>query len=481
MLIICLPCSCIGHLNTRLLLETIDFDMNRFTLIRILGPFFALVFVQLLVASNRPNILFILIDDLRWDALGIEGHPFVKTPHIDRIAREGIRFTRTFISNPICSPSRASFLTGQYCNNHGIIDNTERGPQSHRLTTFAAPIREAGYATAYLGKWHMGRDNTPRPDWEHWIGAAGNVKHDDPTLNFNGEDRLVKGYLTDLLTDYAIDYINRSDDRPFLLYLSHKSVHSPYIPADRHDDLYADQEIGQNPSYLDTLEGKPLLTPNVTPELTANMTADDFSPQARNQLRMITSVDEGIGRILDALDRIGKLDSTVVVFVSDNGYQWGEHSRRGKRLPYEASARVPLYIRYPSLINPGLVRSQLVVNTDLAPTFTELAGASTLAGVQGRSLVPLFGSSSVAWRSSVFLEYLAEKGKPDAPAWQAVRTSRWKFVRYMERPDVEELYDLRADPFELTNLADNRDLDKTIRSLSKELDRLAEMAGSKIL
>ncbi len=427
-------------------------------------------------ASQQPNIVFVLIDDLRYDALGAEGHPYVQTPAIDNIARDGIRFERFFVSNPICSPSRATILTGQYALTNGIVNNKDNSAESHTLQTFAIPIRAAGYRTAFFGKWHMGKDATPRPGWDHWIAMPGQGEHDDPILNFNGEERRVEGYMTDLLSRYVVEFIEQTDDRPFLVYLGHKSVHGPYIPADRHDDLYADREIARNPAYYDDLAGKPMLTPNINPELTSNMTADDFSPQAMNQLRMMNSVDEGMARIVEALKSKGELDNTVIVLTSDNGYSWGEHRRRGKRMPYEQSIRVPLYLSWPAGIEGGQNRSQLVLNTDIAPTLIELAGARQLPGNQGKSFVPLLEDPDAAGRDIIYLDYL--EPRRDHYLWHGVRTERWKYVRYYEHEDMEELYDLRADPWELTNLVREPELQDTVEELRAELDRLAKAAGA---
>ncbi len=418
---------------------------------------------------DRPNIIFVLIDDLRWDALGAAGHPFVRTPHIDRIAHEGLRLTRAFVSNPLCSPSRGTFLTGRYASTHGIIDNRERSEQSHHLPTFAPALQAAGYATAYVGKWHMGKDDSARPGWDHWVGFGGQGLHFDPELNFNGERRRVPGYTADILSDVAVDYIREPRGQPFLLYLSHKAVHAPYSPAERHADLYAAEPIAQNPAYFDDLAGKPAVTPNLTPELTDNMTTDDFVPQARNQLRMITSVDDGIGRIFEALAETDQLENTVFIFTSDNGYLWGEHGRRGKRLPYEDSIRVPLHVRYPEVISAGTVRDDLVSNVDLAPTFLELAGAPIDPAMQGRSLLPLWRGEDDSWRDMLYFEYIAEKHKADAPGWRAVRTPRWKYVSYTDRVGMDELYDMRADPWELTNLIREEELSGVMDELRARL------------
>src|SRR5262249_15208952 len=184
-------------------------------------------------ATAPPNIVFILMDDLRWDELGCTGHPFAKTPNIDRIAKEGANFRNFFVTLPLCSPSRASFLTGQYAHTHGVIDNTDHSPLSHRLVTFPRLLHDAGYDTAYIGKWHMGVDDSPRPGFDRWVSFKGQGVYIDPTLNTDGHAAKTNGYITDILNVAALDFVRAAHQKPFVLYLAHKAVHGPFTPAER--------------------------------------------------------------------------------------------------------------------------------------------------------------------------------------------------------------------------------------------------------
>ena len=215
--------------------------------------------------SSRPNIVFILIDDLRWDELGIAGHPYIKTPNIDRIGREGAMFRNAFMTTPLCSPSRASFLTGQYAHTHGIVDNVDRSAASHKLVTFPLLLHQAGYETAFIGKWHMGNDDKPRPGFDRWVSFKGQGSYMNPDLNEDGMSVKTNGYITDILTDHAVDFIKRRHDKPFLIYLAHKAIHPEvqqnndgsvdlsaaelFIPAERHRNLYAGKTIPRRPNY----------------------------------------------------------------------------------------------------------------------------------------------------------------------------------------------------------------------------------------
>jgi N-acetylglucosamine-6-sulfatase len=222
-----------------------------------------LAFAQMTPLSandQRPNIVFILIDDLRWDGLSITGHPFVKTPNIDRIGKEGAIFQNAFVTTPLCSPSRGSFMTGQYVHTHGIRGNGPQGAEiSHRMVTFSRLLKDSGYESAYVGKLHMGNDDSPRPGFDHWVSFKGQGVFENPPININGQSQKINGYMTDILNDHAVKFIKQEHKKPFVLYFSHKAVHGPFTPADRHKGKYADAKRPLPPNMNDSLEGKPAL------------------------------------------------------------------------------------------------------------------------------------------------------------------------------------------------------------------------------
>ncbi len=441
--------------------------------------------------SKRPNIVFILVDDLRWDALGCMGHPIARTPNIDRIANEGALFRNFFVSIPLCSPSRASFLTGTYPHTHGVIDNTDHSELSHKLVTFPKLLHDSGYETAYVGKWHMGNDDSPRPGFDHWVSFKGQGQYDNPMINVDGKASKVDGYITDILNDQALKFVKAEHSKPFMLYLAHKAVHGPFTPADRHKDLYANDPIKPAPSFNDPLTDKPALTREVEPPPAAkkknkkgkaeNAEGGNSGPSRerhvpekaiRSQLRALAAVNEGVGQLLKALEDSKQLDNTVFVFSSDNGFFWGEHGLADKRWAYEESIRDPLLIRYPKLIKPGVKLDQMVLNIDIAPTFLELAGVPVPKNVQGQSLLPLFKDPNAPWRHSFLTEYFMETHYPRTPTWQAVRTDRWKYIHYTELNDMDELYDLKADPYEMKNVIKEESAKPALKEMTSELERL---------
>ncbi|MFH1924146.1 MAG: sulfatase [Planctomycetota bacterium] len=421
----------------------------------------------------RPNLVVILVDDLRWDEIGCAGHPFVKTPHVDRVAREGARFLNAFATTPLCSPVRASLLTGLYAHSHGIVDNTNRSARSHQLPTFPRVLQGEGYETAFIGKWHMGNDPTPRPGFDYWVSIKGQGETTDPEIYEEGKLARVPGYITDIFTDRAVTFIKRPRSTPFLLYLSHKAIHpnlvqyddgsisdpsaAVFIPAERHKDLYAEAPVSRRPNANanDTLKGKPALNRKIgeLPPLGPETGTSDTT--IRNRLRMLAAVDEGLGRILETLEEIGQLDNTVLVFTSDHGYFNGEHGLSvERRLAYEETARIPLLIRYPRLIEAGITLDELVLSIDLAPTVLDLAGAKSENRMHGHSLVPLLEGEADNWRTSFLIEYYTDTVFPRVlnMGYKAVRTERYKYIHYVDLKGMDELYDLQADPYEMDNL-----------------------------
>ncbi len=442
-------------------------------------------------AQARPNIVFILVDDLRWDELGITGHPFIKTPNIDRIAREGAMFRNAFMTTPLCSPSRASFLTGQYAHTHGITDNVDRSAASYQLVTFPLLLHKAGYQTAFIGKWHMGNDDKPRPGFDRWVSFKGQGTYIDPEINEDGKSIKPSGYITDILNGYAVEFIRRRHDQPFLVYLAHKAIHPEarqnddgsvdltkselFIPAKRHEHAFAGKPIRHRPNYGRAPTGKPALLRQIgdLPALGSKTVTPDEAILGRQ--RSLLAIDEGIGEILKALKETGQLDNTVIVFTSDNGYFYGEHGLSvERRLAYEESIRLPLLVRYPKLIRPGTVRAEFALNIDVAPTLLSVADVSVPSTIQGRSLVPLLKGERPAWRNSFMVEYYSDKVFPRIVnmGYKAVRNDRWKYIHYLELKGMDELYDLKTDPYEMKNLIDEPGAKKALDEMEQEMQRL---------
>jgi N-acetylglucosamine-6-sulfatase len=437
-------------------------------------------------------MIFILVDDLRWDELGIAGHPFLKTPNIDRIGREGALFRNAFVTTPLCSPSRASFLTGQYPHTHGITDNVDRSVASHKLITFPLLLRQSGYATAFIGKWHMGNDDSPRPGFDRWVSFKGQGSYIDPGINEDGNDVNPRGYITDILNAYAVEFIRRPHNKPFLVYLAHKAIHPEvmqhgdgsvnldhaerFIPADRHKDLFTGKKIPRRPSAMRPPTGKRALQRQIgdLPPLGAHTATRDDAVLGR--LRSLMAVEEGVGEILRALKETGQLDNTVIVLCSDNGYFNGEHGLSvERRLAYEESIRMPLLMRYPKVIKAGTVRDEFALNIDLAPTLLELAGVSASNVIQGRSLVSLLKGGETKWRHSFLIEYYSDRVFPRIRqmGYKAVRNERWKYIHYFELDGMDELYDLRVDPFEMKNIINQPGAAQTLYNMKQEMERMS--------
>ena len=447
--------------------------------------------------AERPNVVFILMDDVRWDDLGCTGHPFSKTPNIDRIAREGVMFRNAFATTVICSPSRANILTGLHTHSHGIVDNTDRSPASHKLVTFPQHLQRAGYETAFVGKWHMGNDATRRPGFDRWMCLKGQGSSHDCEANIDGRDVQTKGYVSDVLSEHAIAFLKQPHPKPFLLYYATKAVHpetvqradgslsdptaSNFVPADRHKTLYAGAKIPRRPNALRPPEGKPALQRAITglPPLGPETGSSDDAILGR--LRMIAAVDESVGEIFKALEATGQLDRTVIVFTSDHGYWYGEHGLSvERRLAYEEGIRIPLFLRYPAKIKAATKRNQMVLTLDLAPTMLDLASAPIPAGLHGQSIVPLLADANRELRQAFLVEHFSESVFPRTTkmGYQAVRTEGWKYIHYVDLPDSDELYDLNRDPYEMRNLIRSPGAAAELQKLKSELARqLSATAG----
>lgn len=449
----------------------------------------------LAAAAPRPNIVFVLVDDLRWDELGCTGHPFAQTPHADRIAREGANFRNAFATTPLCSPSRASFLTGQYPHRNGIIDNTNRSVRSRELVTWPRLLRETGYNTAFIGKWHMGNDDSPRPGFDHWVSFPGQGESIDPPINENGKSARVKGYITDILSERAVEFIVRQRTQPFCMYLAHKAIHpniqqaddgstnskrtaDEFIVAERHKNLYDAVRIPRRGNYGKVPERKPALEQKIAglPPLSAATGTDDAS--ILNRSRMIKAIDEGLGEIMEAVRKTGREEDTIVVYTSDHGFFYGEHCLNAeRRLAYEETIRIPLLLRYPRMAKAGLRPNQLALSIDMAPTMLELAGVPSRPDLQGASLAPILRGGKPKWREDVLIEYYSDTVFPRVRkmGYRAVRTDRWKYIHYRELEGADELYDLKSDPFELDNRIAREPA--KLKEMQSRLARLSAGAG----
>ncbi len=442
-------------------------------------------------------MVVILVDDMRWDEYGEAGHNYVKTPNIDRIVKEGACFVNAFATTPLCSPSRASFLTGQYAHTNGIIDNTARNEQSHELNTFPKQLHNNGYATAFIGKWHMGNDNSKRPGFDYWASLKGQGEAIDPTLNINGQQQTVKGYVTDILIDQSLLFINQARNQPFLLYVAHKALHpnviqnddgkvvnigeGDFIPAKRHLGLYGSAVFDRRPNYNIPPLDKPALMRKIegVPPLSAATSTKEKTIRERSE--MLMAVDEGLGKIIKALEDKGELDNTIIVFTSDHGYWYGEHCLDlERRLAYEEAIRIPMLVRYPPLIKAGMKPKQMVLSIDLASTLLDIAGQTPGAHLQGKSWVPIFKGKVNDWRSSFLVEYYSDSVFPRIVnmGYKAVRDNRFKYIHYVDLKGMNELYDLAKDPYELHNIIDNPKMNGTLKKMKKELNLLLTQTGA---
>ncbi|MBU2547825.1 MAG: sulfatase [Proteobacteria bacterium] len=420
--------------------------------------------------SPRPNFIFILSDDHRWDMLGVMGHPFLQTPHMDRLAHEGVLFENAFVTTSLCSPSRASFLTGQYASVHGVRNNFSRWDE-RRNRTFLERFKNAGYDTAFIGKWHMpggGLPNLPGVDlFVSFTRKDGQGDYYDCPLFVN--HRPVpnrKPYITEELTDYALDFINQDRDRPFCLYLSHKAVHHDWKPPAHLKGKYKDADL----SFLAPESDK---YNTWTHNNWLEGTMGDMHSVYRRYCECLESVDEQIGRLLSALEQKGRLDRTVIVYAGDNGYLWGEHRLYAKHYPYEESIRIPYIVRAPGLVDrPGRRAGQMVLNIDLAPSLLDMAGLTPPGDMQGQSFLPLLRSEGAPGRKAFVYELFRDfpfGGR--VPPHKAIRTESHKFIDWLMCREPE-LYDLVRDPRELNNLYGRPESRPLADRLKAELEAL---------
>jgi arylsulfatase A-like enzyme len=452
--------------------------------------------------ARRHNVIFVLVDDLRYDGMGFL-QPGLKTPNIDRLARGGSYFPNTLVTSALCSPSRATILTGQTARNHTIVDNND-GSEEGRVF-FPSYLQQAGYQTAFIGKWHMGAStDAPRPGFDKWVSFKGQGAYYPTTglpaaavkagrvnmLNVDGREVPQKGYITDELTDYAMQWLDQERDpnRPFFLYLSHKAVHSDPLPAQRHAHQYDGFDFKLPASAANTAEnyaGKPMWVYNqrntwhgIDFFYNSDMKMTEY---LEHYYSTLSAVDDSLGRLLAWLKENRLEENTLVVFTSDNGFLIGEHGLIDKRNAYQPSVRVPMVMYQPGTVPAGVTNSGRVRNLDFAPTFLELAGAPRPPQFEGRSAWPLIKGSlrPEEWQPQDFVyEYYWEWTFPMTPGTFAIQRGDLKYIQYYGIYDTDELYDVAKDPHEMRNLInDPVYLDAKIELRSALYQQLADRNG----
>jgi N-acetylglucosamine-6-sulfatase len=452
--------------------------------------------------EDRRNVVFVLCDDHRFDCLGAAGHPFLETPQLDQLARDGAMLTRAYVTTSLCSPSRASILTGQYAHNHGVVDNYHA--VDPELVFFPEQMQRAGYQTAFIGKWHMGGDiDDPQRGFDHWISFKGQgtywpdghgTTREVPQttydgLNRNGTRVPQKGYLTDELTDYAIEWLDARDaDKPFFLYVSHKAVHSDFVPADRHRSRYENQPSPiRIPSVEELDSGKlPMWVRNQRNSrhgVDFGYNIAGFSPDVyyRRYCESLLAVDDSVGRLRTYLQNHDLVDNTLFIYMGDNGFQFGDHGLIDKRTAYEASARVPLIVAAKGAVPAGQTFDGLVANIDIAPTILDATSSPKLEHQDGQSFWSALcsGDATSLQRQELLYEYYWERNYPQTPTLHAVIGGRWKYIRCHGLWDRDELYDMKNDPEEMHNLIDDPDQADRVAEMNRQLWSLLFQSGGR--
>jgi arylsulfatase A-like enzyme len=468
--------------------------------------------------ATRPNIIFIMTDDHAAHAIGAYGSRVNKTPHLDRLAREGGLLSHVFATNSICTPSRATVLTGQYSHLNGV---TVFNRFDSSRTTVARLLQQDGYHTGMIGKWHLGSDPV---GFDHWEILPGQGRYHDPVFYTASSEKTYTGqYVTDVITDLSIEFLeNRPDDRPFFLMMHHKAPHRPWEPSDTYADRFAAQRIPEPVTLWDTYatrtdalhENEQRIASDLTRHDLKLPPPPDLEGQARGEwsqaaptavtierdgkpvtltgealvrwkyqrymqdyLATVQSVDDSVGRVLERLDKLGLAKNTMVVYTSDQGFFLGDHGLFDKRFMYEESIRMPFLIRWPARIAPGSSSDALALNIDFAPTFLEAAGLPIPGEMQGRSLLSLLdGQPPPDWRTSMYYRYYHDPGDHNTRAHYGVRTRTHKLI-YFWKKDQWELFDLVNDPYELHNLYGEPGQAELTRAMQEELAKLKRESG----
>ena len=424
-------------------------------------------------SSRPPNFIFFLTDDQRADALSVAGNAILKTPNIDQLARNGVRFTSGFVTTSLCAPSRASFLTGQWAHTHGVRNNKRQSRLKPTQPTVADVLRENGYEVAFIGKWHMtgaGRDRK----WDYYFGFKGQGQYFNPKIAENdGPDKIYRRtYTDDILAYKATEFIRRPHTKPFCLFVFFKAPHRSWIRAPRHSDLFKGIRVPEPDTLHTDYAGKPDAFKNADMKIGDFDDVKSFQKFATDYYAVLTAVDENVGRVMKALEEKELVDDTAVNFSSDNGFFVGEWNFFDKRLMHEPSINIPMIIRYPRLVKPGATREEMVLNVDVAPTMLALAGVPVPDWMQGKSMRPLLEGKDVEWRDAWLYEFYEFPGVHRVRKNRGVRTNRWKYIHYFEDPQEYELYDLADDPGEKNNLYGKPEFAPIVEKLRQRMTEL---------
>jgi len=482
--------------------------------------------------SERPNILFIMSDDHAYQAVSAYGHGLNETPNIDRIAREGARFSNAFVTNSICAPSRAVLLTGIFSHLNGKIDNFK--PYNWDQQNFAKILQQSGYETAMIGKIHLSGE--PQ-GFDYWNVLPGQGFYYNPEFIEMGEQKQFTGYVTTLITQFTLKWLNEIRDRskPFCLLYHHKAPHRNWMPEEKYLDLYEDQEFDTPANFFDDYSTRGKAAREQTMRIAEDMMWghdlkfendpytgepsnisrrtdrmneeqlrawwDAYTPRneefirdkpegkelakwkfqryMRDYLKCVKSIDDGVGEILDYLDKEGLAENTVVIYTSDQGFFLGEHGWYDKRFMYEESLRIPLLIRYPEEIKAGSVVDQLIQNLDFAPTFLDYAGVDIPGNMQGESFRNMVSGEPCDGRDAIYYHFYEYPSVHMAKRHYGVRTDRYKLMHFYYDVDEWELYDLKTDPSEMLNVYDDPAYAEVQEMMHRRLVELREKYNDK--
>jgi arylsulfatase A-like enzyme len=444
-------------------------------------------------AAKRPNVVVMMTDDQRADFMSLAGHPFLKTPNMDRIGREGAHFKNAFVTNALCAPSRATMMTGLYSHANGVLDNmgSKLNPQAVWMPDI---LKANGYEVAFVGKSHV-PGHFREKAWDYYFGFTGQGNYTNARIAETGPDgklgpdKPYEGWMDDITTDHAVKWMKKDrGEKPFALFLFFKAPHRQWNPPARHKELYKDAAVKKPALWDDPGQGKPRAFLQAANMFGQYPDTKNYEEMIRDYCRCITGVDDNVGKVLAALDELKAADDTMVMYTSDNGFFLGEWQRFDKRFMHEVSIRVPMLIRHPKSVKAGQTPTGMVLNVDVAPTVLNFANLPYPNEMHGRSVTQLVAEpkadNAKPWRDAWYYEY-HEFPDPshNVNKHRGVRTEKYKFIHYYEPPfkfrEEFELYDLQADPDEKENLANRPKHKATADEMKAKLEKLRTELGAK--